>query len=82
MKKAALYARVSSEIQRQERTIESQLFELRKQIAAAGHVLVKEYIDDGHSGADLDRSALDQLRKDLKTPQFDAVYFHCCARNP
>jgi DNA invertase Pin-like site-specific DNA recombinase len=39
MKKAALYARVSSDIQKQERTIESQLFELRKQIAAAGHVL-------------------------------------------
>jgi DNA invertase Pin-like site-specific DNA recombinase len=55
MKKAALYARVSSDIQRQERTIESQLFELRKQIAAAGDVLVKEYVDDGHSGADLDR---------------------------
>jgi hypothetical protein len=46
MKKAALYARVSSDIQRQERTIESQLFELRKQIAAAGHVLIKEYVDD------------------------------------
>jgi site-specific DNA recombinase len=80
MKKAALWARVSSDIQRQERTIESQLFELRKRIAAAGHVLVKEYVDDGHSGADLDRSALDQLRKDLKTPQFDAVYFHSADR--
>jgi site-specific DNA recombinase len=80
MKKVALYARVSSDIQRQERTIESQLFELRKQIAAAGHVLVKEYVDDGHSGADLDRPALEQLRKDLKTPQFDAVYFHSADR--
>jgi Resolvase, N terminal domain len=48
-------ARVSSDIQRQERTIESQVFELRKQIARAGHVLVKEYVDDGHSGAELDR---------------------------
>ena len=47
--------RVSSDIQRQELTIEGQLFELRKQIARAGHVLVKEYIDDGHSGAELDR---------------------------
>jgi hypothetical protein len=52
---AALYARVSSDIQRQERTIESQLFELRKQIARAGHVLVKEYIEDGHSRAERDR---------------------------
>jgi DNA invertase Pin-like site-specific DNA recombinase len=39
---AAPYARVSSDIQRQERTIESQLIDLRKRIARAGHVLVKE----------------------------------------
>jgi site-specific DNA recombinase len=43
-------------------------------------VLVKEYVDDGHSGADLDRPALNQLRKDLKTPQFEAVYFHSADR--
>ena len=41
MKKAALYARVSSEGQ----TIESQVLELKRQIATAGHVLVKEYHD-------------------------------------
>jgi len=43
--KAALYARVSTDRQREEATIESQLFELKRQIAAAGHALVKEYID-------------------------------------
>jgi hypothetical protein len=42
--KAALYARVSTDRQREEATIESQLFELKRQIAAAGHALVKEYI--------------------------------------
>ena len=75
MKKAVLYARVSSDMQRQERTIESQIVELKKQIAAAGHVLVKEYVDDGYSGAQLDRPALDQLRNDLKADLFDAIYF-------
>ena len=75
MKKAVLYARVSSDPQKKERTIESQVVELKKQIAAAGDVLVKEYVDDGYSGARLDRPALDELRKDLPTNTFDTIYF-------
>jgi len=66
MKRAALYARVSSDAQQKEGTIESQLFALKKQIAAAGDVLVKEFIDDGYTGTLLDRPALNQLRADLK----------------
>ena len=75
MKRAALYARVSSDAQQKEGTIESQLFALKKQIAAAGDVLVKEYIDDGYTGTLLDRPALNQLRADLKSDVFDTVYF-------
>lgn len=75
MKRAALYARVSSDLQKKEGTIESQVLELRKQIIADGNVLVKEYADEGHSGAKLDRPALSQLRTDLKTDLFDTVYF-------
>jgi site-specific DNA recombinase len=70
MRKAALYARVSTEGQ----TIESQVFELKRQIATAGHVLVKEYRDHV-SGTLLDRPALEEMRKDAKTDLFDAVYF-------
>ena len=47
----------------------------KKQIAAGHHVLVKEYIDNGFSGPRFDRPALDQMRKDLKTNLFDAIYF-------
>ena len=47
MQRAALYARVSTDAQQKEATVESQLSELKRQIASAGHVLVKEYIDDG-----------------------------------
>jgi site-specific DNA recombinase len=78
MTKAVLYARVSSDRQKQEQTIESQVAELKRQIAAAGHTLVKEYIDDGYSG--LDRPALDQLRLDVKADAFDVVYFLCADR--
>jgi site-specific DNA recombinase len=75
MKKAVLYARVSSDLQRKEKTIDSQILELKKQIVDAGDVLVKEYVDDGYSGARLDRPALDQFRKDLKTNLFETIYF-------
>ncbi len=75
MKKAAYYARVSSDLQQKERTIDSQIVELKKQIIEAEDVLVKEYVDDGYSGARLDRPALDKLRNDLKTDAFDSIYF-------
>jgi site-specific DNA recombinase len=80
MTRAALYARVSADKQRLEGTIESQVAELKRQIASAGHVLVKEYIDDGYTGTVMDRPALEQLRKDLKTDAFDAIYFLCADR--
>jgi site-specific DNA recombinase len=76
MKRAVLYARVSGDLQAKEGTIESQVLALKKQIAVAGHVLVREYIDDGYAGARLDRPALDQMRKDVKTNVFDVIYFH------
>jgi site-specific DNA recombinase len=75
MKRAVLYARVSGDLQAKEGTIESQILALKKQIAAAGCKLVREYCDDGYPGARLDRPALDQLRKDVKTDLFDAIYF-------
>ena len=53
--RAALYARVSTERQADRGTIGSQLQLLRERIAAAGDELVGEYVDDGHSGARLDR---------------------------
>jgi DNA invertase Pin-like site-specific DNA recombinase len=75
MTKAALYARVSSDAQQKEGTIESQVAELKRQITAAGHVLVKEYVDDGVPGPLLDRPALNQLREDAKGNLYDVVYF-------
>jgi site-specific DNA recombinase len=76
MKRAALYARVSGDLQAKEGTIESQVLALKKQIAAAGHVLVREYIDNGFSGPRFDRPALNEMRKDVKTDVFDVIYFH------
>jgi hypothetical protein len=60
--RAALYARVSTERQADRGTIGSQLALLREHITAAGDELVGEYVDDGQSGARLDRPGLDALR--------------------
>ena len=62
MTKAALYARVSTDAQQKEGTIDSQLVELKRQIAVAGHMLAAEYIDDGYTGTLLDLRRIRTLR--------------------
>jgi hypothetical protein len=47
---------VSTDAQQKEGTIESQVLELKRQVAAAGDVLVKEYVDNGYSGTLLHRA--------------------------
>lgn len=58
----AIYARVSSERQAKEGTIQSQLEALRGYAKENEHQIVDEFIDDGYSGADLNRPGLDDLR--------------------
>ena len=78
MKKVAIYCRVSTALQEQEKTIESQLAELRE--ICKDFQVVKEYIDNGWSGGTLDRPALDQLRNDAKEGLFEAVHVHSVDR--
>jgi site-specific DNA recombinase len=72
--KVALYARVSTERQAERGTIGSQLAALRDQVSTAGHQLVSEFADDGHSGARLDRPGLDALRDAAEAGLFDTVW--------
>jgi len=76
MRKAAIYARVSTERQEKEKTIESQIEELRKFCERNGFLIVKEYVDDGWSCETLARPALDQLRDDASKRLFDIVCIH------
>jgi site-specific DNA recombinase len=71
----ALYARVSTPTQQQEGTIASQLQSLHLYIRQQGWSLLPthEYIDEGISGARLDRPALDRLRDCAQRGEFDAV---------
>jgi len=74
MKEAAIYARVSTERQEDQRTIESQLSELRNACKKAGVRVAGEYVDDGFSGTVLARPGLDRLRDDASKGLFEAVY--------
>jgi site-specific DNA recombinase len=71
----ALYARVSTPHQQQERTIASQLQALHQHITQQGWSLLPEhaYLDEGISGSRLDRPALDRLRDAAGRGEFDAV---------
>ena len=70
----AIYARVSSESQEARGTIGSQLEVLRLKMAELGYQVVQEYIDDGYSGARLDRPGLDALRDAAEAGLFTQVW--------
>src|SRR5690348_3923614 len=72
-KRIALYARVSSEEQRDGQTIESQVAELQRHARERGWIITGIYKDDGWSGALLARPDLDRLRDDASKSLFDAV---------
>jgi site-specific DNA recombinase len=72
----ALYARVSTEKQEKEETIKSQIEAVRKYAKENGHTIIKEYVDDGWSGAVLVRPELDKLRDDAKQKIWEAVVIY------
>src|SRR3974390_3289831 len=81
---AAIYARVSSERQRQEQTIASQTVGLRELAAGrgllVGGALVLE--DGGFSGASLQRPALERLRDRAAEGAFEVLLCHAPDRLP
>ncbi len=70
---AALYARVSTQRQEQEETIETQIMAVKDFANKDGHTIVKEYRDDGWSGMILARPALDELRIDAKAKLWEGI---------
>ena len=75
----ALYARVSSERQEQQGTIASQLDALMRWAREQDHDVVDAYVcvDDGYSGARLDRPGLDRLRDGAEADAFEAALVLC-----
>ena len=76
MDRVALYARVSSEAQAQEATIDSQLALLRTRIEADGHPVDPAlcFVDNGVSGATLVRPGLERLRDQAAAGAVDRLY--------
>jgi len=76
--RAAIYARVSSDQQAQQGTINSQVEALRQRVGADGLTLDEElcFIDDGHTGSTLMRPALDRLRDVAYAGGFQRLYVH------
>src|SRR2546425_1545394 len=75
---AAIYARVSSERQRQEQTIASQTVALRELAEQRGLLVPEDLLfeDDGFSGASLQRPALERLRDRAFEGCFEVLLCH------
>lgn len=75
MKPAAIYARVSSERQKEEQTIGSQTEALKEAAKERGYLVPPEWIfeDEGYSGAFLVRPGLDRIRDLAAEGQIEAV---------
>ncbi len=71
VQRIAIYARVSTEEQREGQTIDSQISELER--FADKKPIVGIYKDDGWSGGVMERPELDRLRDDARKGVFDAV---------
>src|SRR5450755_1682649 len=69
----AIYARVSSEEQREGQTIDAQVLELERFAREKDWRVSGIYKDDGWSGTMLVRPELDRLRDDAMKKAFDAV---------
>jgi site-specific DNA recombinase len=77
-KQTAIYARVSSEKQANEGTVESQLFALREFALSNGHRVDEDliFVDNGVSGATLARPALDSLRDRAAAGEIEKILVH------
>lgn len=74
--RVAIYARVSSEEQREGQTIDSQIAELEQFARAQDWIVADIYKDEGWSGGVLVRPELDRLRDDASKKQFDVALFN------
>ena len=75
MKTAAIYARVSSDKQKEEHTIASQTAALIAFAAEQGYAVPSEWVfeDEGYSGASLIRPGLERVRDLAAEGHLDAV---------
>ena len=74
----ALYGRVSSSKQREEKTIDSQIASLSKYAEEQGYQVTPDHIfrDDGYSGSVLVRPGLERLRDLVSEKKLDVILIY------
>ena len=70
---AAPYARVSTDQQEHEGTIQSQLAELRARLIDDGVSACQQFMDEGYNRDDLTRPSLDRLRDQVAEGTVDRL---------
>ena len=74
---AAVYARVSTDMQAEKGySLETQVLACTKKAKELGATIIKEFVDDGYSGAYLERPQLDALRDAIADKLFDLVVIY------
>jgi site-specific DNA recombinase len=78
MRLAAIYARVSTDRQESQQTVDSQLDALRRAAEEGGYEVLEEYVfvDENYSGSRLDRPSLERLRDLASEGAFEAVFIY------
>jgi len=76
IKFVAVYARVSSSLQEEQKTVEAQLGAIYDYVQSHNYVIVEKFIDEGWSGEILVRPQLDQLRAGSRDKKWDAVVIY------
>ncbi len=73
-RRAAIYVRVSTEEQAQNGySIAAQIERLQAYAKSQDCVALEPYVDDGYSGKDLNRPAMQRLLRDAKLKRFDVL---------
>ncbi len=76
MRRAALYARVSTEEQTNNFSIDNQLDHLRKVSNEKGYTATEEYVDGGFSGTTMNRPAFTKLMEDCRSGEISIVFVY------
>ena len=81
MQRAVIYARFSSDMQREE-SIDAQVRACKAYAKNKGYIVVDTYADEAKSGRDVTkRDAYNQMLADAMEDKFDVIIFHKIDRN-
>ena len=78
--RVALYARVSSDMQVEGKSIDAQLTEMREYAQRQGWQIVDEFVDAGFSAKSTNRPEFQRMMQDMEMRRFDIILVHDLSR--